>query len=56
MAIPLRIEFEGAVYHVTSMGNERNDIFREDHDRRSFLFHYSQVSKILKREKAKVKT
>ena len=37
MARPLRIEFPGAVYHVTSRGNERRPIFRSDHDRRAFL-------------------
>lgn len=37
MARPLRIEFPGAVYHVTSRGNERRAIFREDEDRRAFL-------------------
>ena len=37
MARPLRIEFPGAVYHVTSRGNERKAIFREDHDRKMFL-------------------
>jgi len=29
MARSLRIEFPGAVYHVTSRGNERKAIFRE---------------------------
>lgn len=37
MARPLRIEFPGAVYHVTGRGNERRAIFREDEDRRAFL-------------------
>ncbi len=37
MARPLRIEFPGAVYHVTSRGNERAAIFRDDDDRRRFL-------------------
>jgi REP element-mobilizing transposase RayT len=37
MARPLRIEFPGAVYHVTSRGNERRAIFRDDEDRRRFL-------------------
>jgi hypothetical protein len=27
MARPLRIEFEGALYHVTARGNARADIF-----------------------------
>jgi len=37
MARPLRIEFEGAVYHVTSRGNAREDIFLSDTDREMFL-------------------
>jgi putative transposase len=28
MARPLRIEYEGAFYHVTSRGNKRKEIFR----------------------------
>ena len=37
MARPLRIEFAGALYHVTARGNERRDIFFSDEDRASFL-------------------
>lgn len=37
MARPLRIEFEGAVYHVTSRGNARDDIYLADGDREMFL-------------------
>ena len=37
MARPLRIEFPGAVYHVTSRGDRREPIFVDDEDRRSFL-------------------
>ena len=33
MARPLRIEFPGAVYHVTSRGNARQDIVADDRDR-----------------------
>lgn len=32
-----RIEYEGAIYHVTARGNERRDIFRDDADRERFL-------------------
>ncbi len=32
-----RIEYEGALYHVLSRGNERREIFYGDDDRRSFL-------------------
>ena len=37
MARPLRIEFSGAVYHVTARGNARQDIFLDDTDRSEFL-------------------
>jgi len=37
MARPLRIEYAGAHYHVTSRGNERKAIFRDDTDREKFL-------------------
>ena len=37
MARPLRIEFDGALYHVTSRGNEREPIFITDRNRVLFL-------------------
>ena len=37
MARPLRIEYPDAFYHVTSRGNERKAIFRDDKDRQQFL-------------------
>ena len=37
MARPLRIEFEGALYHVTSRGNARQPIFLNDNDRNNFI-------------------
>ena len=37
MARPLRIEFPGAVYHITSRGNGRQKIFLDDQDNRKFL-------------------
>jgi putative transposase len=37
MSRPLRIEFPGAVYHITSRGNERKAVFRDDQDRKIFL-------------------
>lgn len=37
MARPLRIEFAGAIYHITSRGNAREDIYQGDTDRDSFL-------------------
>ena len=37
MARPLRIEFAGALYHITSRGDGRDDIFLEDEDRELWL-------------------
>jgi REP element-mobilizing transposase RayT len=43
MARPLRIEFPGAVYHVTSRGNARQDIVADDRDRRQWQAVLAQV-------------
>ncbi len=37
MSRQLRLQFPGAVYHVTSRGNARQDIFADDADRARFL-------------------
>jgi len=37
MARPLRLEFAGALYHVTSRGDGREDIFRAVGDQRVFV-------------------
>lgn len=37
MARPLRVQFAGALYHVTARGNARQDIFCDDIDRGRFL-------------------
>jgi putative transposase len=37
MARPLRIEFAGALYHITSRGDRREAIFEDDEDREAFL-------------------
>ena len=37
MARPLRLQYEGAVYHVTLRGNERRPIVRDDEDRHRFV-------------------
>jgi len=37
MARPLRIEFAGALYHVTSRGDGREDIYLDDGDRKHWL-------------------
>ena len=33
----LRVEFSGAIYHITIRGNARQDIFTGDRDRERFL-------------------
>lgn len=43
MARPLRIEYPGAVYHLTTRGNARQLIFRDDADRARFLTTLSHV-------------
>ena len=37
MTRPPRLEFSGAVYHVTCRGNERRPVFRDDSDREEYL-------------------
>jgi REP element-mobilizing transposase RayT len=37
MARQLRIQYEGAIYHLMSRGDRREEIFRDDLDRKSFL-------------------
>jgi hypothetical protein len=37
MARPLRIEYPDALYHLTSRGDGREDIFSADADRLEFL-------------------
>ena len=43
MARPLRIEYAGALYHVTSRGDRREDIYLDDEDRLMWLDVFSQV-------------
>lgn len=43
MARPLRIEFVGALYHVTARGHARQAIFLDDEDRHRFLGVLGQV-------------
>jgi REP-associated tyrosine transposase len=43
VARPLRIEFPGALYHVTSRGNDRAPIFLFDSDRRQLLETLGEV-------------
>ena len=43
MARPLRVEFAGAIYHVTSWGNAREEILDDDEDRKAFLESLGKV-------------
>jgi REP element-mobilizing transposase RayT len=43
MARPLRIEYEGAVYHVTSWGNERRKIFFGKADYEKFTSYITEA-------------
>jgi REP element-mobilizing transposase RayT len=43
MARPLRVQYSGALYHVTARGNERKVIFRSDVDRERFLAVLAQA-------------
>ncbi|HEV2064572.1 MAG TPA: transposase, partial [Thermoanaerobaculia bacterium] len=44
MARPLRLEYEGAVYHVMARGHERGSVFRDTKDRERFLEAVGGVS------------
>lgn len=44
MARPWRIEFEGALYHVFSRGNDQGDIYRDSEDRLSFMDTLGEMS------------
>ena len=37
MARPLRIEYPGAVYHITNRGNDKKTVYKDDQDRGTFL-------------------
>jgi len=45
MARPLRIEYPGAYYHITSRGNERKDVFKNYRDREKFLGYLETAGK-----------
>jgi len=45
MARPLRITYRGAVYHVTSRGNEKKAVFKNIRDREKFLEYLESASK-----------
>jgi REP element-mobilizing transposase RayT len=43
MARPLRIEFPGAIYHITFRGNAKQSIYFEDKDFKEFLMILSKI-------------
>ena len=43
MSRPLRLEFPGAIYHITARGNARETIFLDDEDKLSFLVVLAEV-------------
>lgn len=45
MARPLRIEYPGAVYHITNRGNDKKAVFKDDRDRETFLKILAFVNK-----------
>ena len=44
MARPLRIEFAGALCHLTSRGDRREAIYEDDEDRKRFLGTLAEVA------------
>ncbi len=46
MARQLRIQYPGAVYHITFCGNARADIYKDDNDRKAFLEILGESQKI----------
>ena len=45
MARPLRVEYEGAFYHVTARGNERKNIYSEETEYQRFLDYLREGKK-----------
>ncbi len=46
MSRPLRIEFAGALYHVTSRGERREAFYEDDEDRETFLDALAEEVKV----------
>jgi hypothetical protein len=51
MARPFRIEYPGALYHITSRGNGGQKIFRSDKDRVYFLKLLATLTDRLQRDR-----
>jgi REP-associated tyrosine transposase len=48
MARPLRLQWPGGWYHVTSRGNERRSIYADDEDRRQFLQRVARMVELFR--------
>ena len=46
MARPLRINYSGAFYHVTSRGNERKNVFKSRRDREKFFEYLESATQM----------
>ena len=49
MPRPIRIEYAVAVYHVMTRGNNRQRIFKDDTDRKTYLekfYHYCELKEV----------
>ena len=46
MARPLRLTYEGAVYHVTARGIERGRLFQVDQDRERYLYYLAEYEQL----------
>jgi putative transposase len=44
MVRKLRVEYPGAIYHVTSRGDRREATFRDDEDRQKFITTLGEAS------------
>lgn len=44
MTRPLRIEYSGAFYHITSRGNEKKNIFKNDTDYKKLLSYFETAT------------
>jgi REP element-mobilizing transposase RayT len=42
MARKLRVEYPGAIYHITHRGNAKQPVFSDDHDRERFLLRLAE--------------
>jgi REP element-mobilizing transposase RayT len=53
---PLRVEYPGAFYHVTSRGNERKMVFQSTRDREKYLSYLESAHDRYKSPRGQVST